>query len=1633
MSSGDARGDFIGGDFTGDGDGGGQALRSIDPANGTLVYETPTDVARIGTAMDAAAEALPAWRRLGMDERLAALHRFRAALGDRREAIAEALRREVGKVAREAAAETGALLSRFDLIEERVRRDLRDGPLPGHPNEALVHQPHGVVGVVGPFNFPLHLCHAHVVPALLLGNTVVLKPSEVAPLAAHRYAEAAAAAGLPPGVLNVVHGRGAAGAALVAHRELRALAFTGSWPTGRTILEALLDRPEGLVALEMGGKNVSVVAEDADLRQAAHEIVVGGYLTTGQRCTCTDRVLVHRRLVEPLTEAVARLVRSLRLGDPTDPESFAGPLATETGREKLLAALQAARQGGAQEVARGWASDRGPGFVPPTVHRLPAGTHRIPGYTDVELFGPDVGIEVFDDDDEALALLTDAPGGLAYSVFSARRDRFEHFVGRVPTGILNWNRSTNQASPRLPFGGVGKAGNFRPAGAYAPRNLAIPVAVQSNQPRAFAPNPLLVPHLPAPDLDELEAQHRREEAREAERSLGATPRPEALSLPPGGHLPTSEALQDRLYAGDRVVREKKPPVVDALRSRGPWLVSVDRDPPLSVLDGMSQTATLPAGFAPDPVVRAYVEGGFGETLVRAGDGARRHPAAEAFADRLRAAVPGLPEVSFVNGGAESCEKALALCHAAADDPVRRRRVLAFEGSFHGRTLLALGASHNPAKRAPFEIAGYEVDFAPFPVWWEPQAGEPPTPTDLSALVAAGKLDEARARYGWTGDAGVDRERDCLLADELASLTAVDDQLAAGETFAVLVEPMQSEGGDRYGTGRFFRMLRLLTRRREVPLIIDEVQTGFGLGGPVAWHAGFALVDADGRPDAPDCVTFAKRAQVGVVMSHFPDPEPTSSHPASLVRGHLHLDLVEATADRARRLEAQVRRQLDGLVRAFPDLIAFPRARGYALAFDLPSPAHLGAYLAQRFWRGAVVFGAGSQTVRYRLSAAWTEAHVERLFVAIRRSLAWLEASPGVPAPAWMDVPGFAEGRAARAAPSPGGGRQAGTAGTEAMETAVRIRRIRGGDPDAGEALQSILALEARVYEPARRDPEDRLRLAFDHPQGVALVAEVAADQADGDPGAPEAGGWRFAGYALAAPLEAVAEAGVPGVVDDPFLGRENTIYSLALSVRPDLQGQGIGRRLKHAQLEAAAGERREDGSPRYRHLTARNRVGRADAMTRLAVSLGATEVARLSGQYGDPDGEAIYYRLPLGAFAPDPASAGPASTDPDPTGTVPNGTAPNATPGDAPPPPALDWRATLAAPLAEAPDSLRSAEREGLLYGPATTKLTLSNYATPATVRAVEWVATLTPGLPHLYLTSSRDETLDKSLRLLRVHRTKAQVALGLRGGYLGHTTAAARSLSDPAVHRGGPAYYRGFQRVPHPGEAGVATTIRALEEAIQDAGGPDRVLGLWVEPVQERTGWVLPARFGPALAELAEASDLPVIAVETATAAYRGARRGASGPEPFAYPSLGLRPDAVTWWGGGQVGFVHVAPRWFVPKPLTLVSTWDGDELSLVRVHHQLRAIRRLDLSPAVAALHDGLGGLPAPARARGAGLYRVVHLGSPTRAQQVAQGVAAGTGAWLPQLPGDEGALVVAPPLDAPVDRVRAVAEALVAEAAR
>ena len=260
-----------------------------------------------------------------------------------------------------------------------------------------------------------------------------------------------------------------------------------------------------------------------------------------------------------------------------------------------------------------------------------------------------------------------------------------------------------------------------------------------------------------------------EAAQESLRHPATHPRIMKVQLPEDGVLPQSEAWLQRLYAGGRMPPEKKPTVFDHTRSWGPWMVSVDEEP-MAVLDGMSQTATLTGGFAPDSVVKAYFEGDFGDSILEAHDTAvYRHPAEVAFAETLRTLVPGLPHVTFLNSGAEANEKAFALCKLNAKNP-KATKVLAFEGSFHGRTLQSLHCTWNPKKRAPYELPGFHATFIPSPVVAQDAVI---TNEQISALFTACAEGDGETLLHLS-------KLDDGLASEAACMLAVHSALSDGE-------------------------------------------------------------------------------------------------------------------------------------------------------------------------------------------------------------------------------------------------------------------------------------------------------------------------------------------------------------------------------------------------------------------------------------------------------------------------------------------------------------------------------------------------------------------------------------------------------------------------------------------------------------------------------------------------------------------------------------------------------------------------------------------------------------------------------------------------------------------------------------
>ncbi len=463
---------FIGGEWI---EGAGAAVTSCDPADGAPLWEgRGADVEQVAAAVAAARVAFRDWRRVPLDERIAILERYARLVKENREALARAVAEETGKPLWDARGEVGAMAAKVAIslaaYEERTPARVRPK---GAVVQHLAHRPHGVMAVFGPFNFPGHLPNGHIVPALLAGNTVVFKPSELTPRVAEHLVRLLAAAGVPAGVVNLVQGGRETGAALL-DQPVNGVLFTGSRETGLAIHRRLAGRPEVILALEMGGNNPLIVWNVEDAQAAAVLVAQSAYVTTGQRCTCARRlILPEGEAGDRVLEALVALVERIRVDRfDAEPQPFMGPLISAAAAERLLEAVRARIAAGARVIAPLLRlTEKGPAFVTPAILDV-TGVPMLDG----ELFGPVLQVIRVADFDAALMVANDTAFGLAAGLVSDEESLFQRFAQEIAAGVIAWNRPTTGASSELPFGGVKQSGNHRPSAWYAADYCAWPQA-----------------------------------------------------------------------------------------------------------------------------------------------------------------------------------------------------------------------------------------------------------------------------------------------------------------------------------------------------------------------------------------------------------------------------------------------------------------------------------------------------------------------------------------------------------------------------------------------------------------------------------------------------------------------------------------------------------------------------------------------------------------------------------------------------------------------------------------------------------------------------------------------------------------------------------------------------------------------------------------------------------------------------------------------------------------------------------------------------------------------------------------------------------------------------------------------------
>ncbi|MEJ1095254.1 MULTISPECIES: aldehyde dehydrogenase [unclassified Pseudoxanthomonas] len=445
----------------------GRWLEVFDPSSGEAFAQVAAgDAADVDVAVAAAAKAFPAWSALRNSERAAWLEKLASALETRLEDFARAESLDGGKpysLARDA--EIPRAISNLRFFAHAATQFASES----HHGEAglnyTLRAPLGVVATISPWNLPLYLFTWKIAPALAAGNTVVAKPSEVTPLTATLLGELAAEIGLPPGVLNIVHGTGAeTGEALVVHPDIKAISFTGSTAVGRRI--AALATPQlKKVSLELGGKNPTLAFADSDWHAQLDTLVRSAFQNSGQICLCGSRVLVERSIYDEFRDAFVERVAALRVGDPSDEKTQLGPLVSKAHFDKVMTCLDRARSEGGRFLVGGRALDRAGWFISPAVVE---GLGPDTASNREEIFGPVATLQAFDTEQEALALANASEYGLAAMLWTRDLDRAHRLSAQLRAGII-WINTWLMRDLRTPFGGMAASGLGREGGTEAMR------------------------------------------------------------------------------------------------------------------------------------------------------------------------------------------------------------------------------------------------------------------------------------------------------------------------------------------------------------------------------------------------------------------------------------------------------------------------------------------------------------------------------------------------------------------------------------------------------------------------------------------------------------------------------------------------------------------------------------------------------------------------------------------------------------------------------------------------------------------------------------------------------------------------------------------------------------------------------------------------------------------------------------------------------------------------------------------------------------------------------------------------------------------------------------------------------------
>ncbi len=983
----------------------------------------------------------------------------------------------------------------------------------------------------------------------------------------------------------------------------------------------------------------------------------------------------------------------------------------------------------------------------------------------------------------------------------------------------------------------------------------------------------------------------------------------------------------KFYDEGLIPAEKKPYLTKLSMGDGPYLAVETKDgDPHYLLDAASQIATLGHGFNPSTF--------FGTLHHKASWTNNPHDsqfkslikAYKAFFSRKMNARD--VEINFTNSGAEANELAIGLAYSRRTNK-QANKILAFEGSFHGRMLLSLYSTWNPAKREAFQWEGLETNFVQYPELADDKINRVfPTQWKEYWESSAYLSKDSKMPLSWD-------HSDDSLQNEVESLWSIRKELLNGDIFTILIEPMQCEGGDRYSSDRFHCALALMAKQFGVTIIQDEVQTGFHLGREFFWHQQFNLTDSKGEALHPDYVICAKKAQVGIVIFDAQKDLPSLAYNdqqfqvASVIRGYIHAMGLDQLQSVICHLEDKARTRLDELIKDYSAYITRPRAKGLSFAFEIKDESKVLEFIKHRFEHGLLFYQAGAKTLRFRLNTGFKENDLDFLFNQLRSIMdrIYKGESPKLP-----EVSSALKNKSQKYS-------RWNLWHEELLATKLKIQdrnldkfilqelaHLAESSDQKLELIEidqsnfktykdDILRLENEVYEPARQTDIKYFEETAKHKKSVCYGLKIN-DSLEAI---------IFAGPMELYPFER-------GLRRDPDFGKENSLYMLDTTVHHKYQNYGLGKFLKYILTAKAA---QKDIS----YIKGRNRDRLAAGMLLINLSLGAYEQFYIEEDYPDqaPHRDVVYYTQPLQW-----------QEELEDTGVLSN--------------------------RLNSSYSINQFDKEYIKdqIPQIVNKVCLSNFVGERFLNELNYISSFIPSeRRHVYTTSGQSECVDKMAKSILYKDPKSfkkeSYFLTFEGHFFGNGSNLSRSLSQTQFTDTDTSYFN-VKRLDHPTKDNATGLLKEIEALSKDP----LLKGIWIEPITQKTYQQVDLTFLSQLKTMANKNNIPLIYNETGSQQY-----ALHEDEYFLSNDEKYTPDMTMVFLGGQMGICFLSSEYYISKPLMMISTWDGDQFALSQYCKSMQYLvdnkttitkKRNDFNQLIlslapkAKLQNGRGIIPSP-----------------------------------------------------------------------